>query len=186
MMITNTPVERALILHPYVWWDDSFSESEQLSLSEYFDKTATQDEQDVFLTDETQFMFGRFNSVVDRINHTFFSFDLLGYKHMELVRRTQETANHGWRMDAELGRISVHNVALVKKLTIIYHLNQPDLDFEGGELLITDSDQADPLYPEIQKNRIIAFPSFMIHKFLPVTKGASKVLKIHITGPKFR
>jgi PKHD-type hydroxylase len=72
-----------------------------------------------------------------------------------------------------------------RKLSIAMLLNTPGEDFEGGEFQINGWRENKPINIDIRKGRIIAFPSFMIHRVCPVTKGVRKSLVIWVSGPKF-
>jgi len=70
-----------------------------------------------------------------------------------------------------------------RKLSMSLLLNEPGVDFEGGELQFQVGTVPDT--PDTPKGRIIAFPSFMLHRVAPLTRGVRRSLVVWVTGPKF-
>jgi len=65
-------------------------------------------------------------------------------------------------------------------------VNEPGDEYEGGEFQINNSDEKDAETIPTKKGRMILFPSFMIHRVAPVTKGKRKSVVVWVTGPKFK
>ena len=69
-----------------------------------------------------------------------------------------------------------------RKLTAVCLLNDPS-EFTGGEFQIR-------LYSEytapLVKGSVIAFPSFLEHRVVPVTSGIRKTATMWLRGPRFR
>jgi PKHD-type hydroxylase len=61
-------------------------------------------------------------------------------------------------------------------------------EYEGGQFQMqTGSPEEDKLMTVEQlKGRVIGFPSFLLHRVTPVTKGTRKSLVIWVEGPKFK
>ena len=79
------------------------------------------------------------------------------------------------------------NIELVRKLSVVMQLSDPD-DYEGGDFYIqTGSPDPEKLIKmEQKKGRVLAFPSFMIHGVAPVTKGTRRSIVVWVEGPKFK
>jgi len=58
--------------------------------------------------------------------------------------------------------------------------------YEGGEFQINNGQEKDVETIPTKKGRMIIFPSFMIHRVAPVTKGKRKSVVVWVTGPKFK
>lgn len=54
-------------------------------------------------------------------------------------------------------------------ITAVYYFHQTPRAFQGGDLHIHPFDKSAPAIIEPRDNRLIAFPSFMLHEVLPVT-----------------
>ena len=50
-------------------------------------------------------------------------------------------------------------------------MNDPEKDFEGGGFSINTGKEKDAEQIPFKRGRIIVFPSFLIHRVSPVTKG---------------
>ena len=72
-----------------------------------------------------------------------------------------------------------------RKVSLTVQLSHPE-DYEGGEFQL-DSQYIQPDSIQL-KNRgtVLAFPSVIQHRVLPVTKGIRKSLVAWVEGPKFR
>ena len=54
-------------------------------------------------------------------------------------------------------------------ITAVYYFHQTPLAFAGGDLLIHPFDKSAPAVIEPRNNRLVAFPSFMLHEVTPVS-----------------
>jgi PKHD-type hydroxylase len=73
-----------------------------------------------------------------------------------------------------------------RKLTLIMALNQQDIDFEGGEIELIMGSVERPVKINLDKGKVIAFPSWMNYRIKPVTKGVRKFIAVWVEGPKFK
>ena len=69
-----------------------------------------------------------------------------------------------------------------RKISIVVQLSDP-LEYEGGELQISDG--GTNRVCEKTKGTIIIFPSYLLHRVTPVTKGTRRSLVLWVTGPPF-
>jgi PKHD-type hydroxylase len=69
-----------------------------------------------------------------------------------------------------------------RKLSIVIQLSDP-LEYEGGELQIFQG--GNPRICDKSKGSIIIFPSYLLHKVTPVTKGTRRSLVLWVSGPPF-
>lgn len=204
--ITNNLIEREFITYPFTWWDNPFTDEELKMVNDYCDtlelhkgkigldensessiNTNTRNSNICFFnpTQENSWIFHRFNGVIEQLNDQFYGFDLQGYDHIQYgIYDESEQQHYNWHMDTFLG--SNPHKDLMRKLSITFLLNEPNVDFEGGEFEINTGNHETPTVTETKKNRAICFPSWMIHRVKPVTKGIRKSLVIWVTGPKFR
>lgn len=123
----------------------------------------------------------KISDVVSEINSQFFHFDLTGfYEPAQLGLYTEDKQSHyGWHTDA-----SVKDRKAPRKLSMVLMLSDPS-EFEGGELEIkTESDS--PITLEQKKGRAWFFPSYVLHRVTPVTKGVRRSLVLWVGGPEFK
>lgn len=133
------------------------------------------------LTNETKDLWNKFSKVIAEVNSRYFHFDLTGfYEPMQLGVYTAEDKGHyDWHVDMFLG-----NKAAPRKLSMVLMLSDPS-EYEGGEFLLkTDSNM--PTKLDMVKGRAWFFPSYMLHKVCPVTRGIRKTLVLWVGGPPFK
>jgi len=139
--------------------------------------------------ENTAWIYDRLNWVIQQLNEQFYGFDLYGYDTMQYTEyESVEGGKYDFHMDTIMGR----NVPLdmqtqgIRKLSLTMALNEPGVDFEGGNFQINQGQEADAESVELKRGRIIAFPSWMLHRVAPTTKGKRKSLVIWVLGPKFK
>ncbi len=120
-------------------------------------------------------------NVVAEVNRTFFHFDLTGfYEPIQLGLYTSEDNGHyDWHVDG-----NNKDAGVPRKLSMSLLLSDPS-EFEGGEFqvkAVTD----EPRTMEFVKGRAWFFPSYMLHRVAPVTKGVRKSLVLWVGGPPFK
>jgi len=123
----------------------------------------------------------KFSNVVSDVNKQFFKYDLTGfYEPAQLGLYTgDEQSHYKWHVDG-----SSKDLHVPRKLSMVLMLSDPS-EFEGGELQIkTDSDDAITL--EQKKGRAWFFPSYILHRVTPVTRGIRRSLVLWVGGPEFK
>lgn len=200
--IYNDPHQRTKITYPWVYWDNAFTEEELQSIESYCDgfeteyatTMGTQDKTEIEkirISDvkffsrqlDTAWIFDRINFVITCVNEQFYGFELNGYDSFQYTKYTSDKrGNYGWHMDMALGDATPVDMLEPRKLSFSLLLND---DFEGGEFEMNEGQENTPTFLPTQKGRFICFPSFMIHRVKPVTKGTRKSIVVWVTGPKF-
>ena len=196
--IYNNPKQRAQVIFPYVTWENTFSDEELLKIINDCDNIGT--EQSTLLHDngpverlrisKTKFhfrdnsnawIFDKLNFVIQAANEQFYNFHLNGYESFQYTTYDKD-GKYDWHTDIHLGSPFQANSPEHRKLSLTVMLNH---DFEGGDFEINVQSESNPQKIEKQKGRIVLFPSFMIHRVTPVTKGIRKSLVVWVEGPKF-
>jgi len=130
-----------------------------------------------------KFVFEKFNSVFEYVNSMFYNFDINGYDYFQYAEYdAKELGQYNWHMDLSFGEQS-EDAYSTRKLSMSMLLNTPEVDFEGGDF---QTFLAKEINVPLKKGQILIFPSFIVHRVKPVTKGIRKSLVIWITGPKFK
>jgi PKHD-type hydroxylase len=89
-------------------------------------------------------------------------------------------------MDACLGSSHLPSDMIEpRKLSLSLLLNEPGVDYNGGDFQFNLGNEDGASSAECRKGRIIAFPSWAIHRVTPVTQGIRRSLVVWVTGPKF-
>ena len=105
-----------------------------------------------------------------------YRFDVEGIKEMQIAKYDEsEQGFFDWHMDVSPGFLS-------RKISLSVPLNSPD-EYEGGELEFNEG----VLRTLPQKaGCVISFPSFVLHRVTPVTKGCRYSLVGWVHGPDWR
>lgn len=91
----------------------------------------------------------------------------------------EEGQHYNWHIDTFL----LSGRPLDRKVTVVCLMNDPS-EFEGGELQFNVHGQY--FTAELKKGSYIAFPSFILHRVTPVTKGVRKTATLWLSGPAFK
>ena len=199
--IYNDPWTRTKITEPWVYWDNAFTTEELDQIVAYCEAQGTElgttfgskDEEEIKKhrvsnvkfhnrSPETAWIFDRLNNVIQAINEQFYGFHLNGYPSFQYTTYDAEKeGRYDWHTDMEFG--TSHSTDIEpRKLSLTFLLND---DFEGGQFQINRGKESTPIDVSCHKGRIILFPSFMIHRVAPVTKGIRRSIVVWVLGPKF-
>lgn len=185
-----------------VWINDTFTEQELDFIEEYCGDKELSDAKivsDEYVNDiriskvsffkkdeDTHWIFDKFNNQINSINEGCYGFDLYGYDNIQYTVYDKD-GKFDWHTDLlyddKLGDTANGET---RKLTLIMLLNNPEKDFTGGELMISGGREENAEHITMRRGTIVAFPSFVAHKIMPVTSGLRKSLVIWVEGPKFR
>lgn len=126
-----------------------------------------------------EWLHARLEEMVLRINAEFYRYDLYGLKEafQYTIYEGAEGGHYGWHVD-----VGERNYE-PRKISLSLQLSEPS-DYEGGELVLEAG--AGPQLAEKARGTLIAFPSFVLHRVVPVTSGIRKSLVIWVAGPEFR
>jgi len=106
------------------------------------------------------------------------NFDLIGFG--DTLQYTQyfgeQKGHYSWHADIGPG-------VSQRKLSIIIQLSDEE-DYEGGEVELKVGSR-DLVIPK-KKGGVAIFPSFILHRVLPVTEGNRKSLVAWISGPNYK
>jgi predicted 2-oxoglutarate/Fe(II)-dependent dioxygenase YbiX len=127
-------------------------------------------------TDEFHEIYRTLFELVGNCNRDFYQFNI-----HELVENIQYTVyneddqgHYDWHVDMGPGKAR-------RKLSLVVQLSDPS-EYEGGELQINTGKI---MIPEKEKGTVILFPSYLLHRVTPVTKGTRRSLVVWINGPAF-
>lgn len=135
----------------------------------------------IHLNSNTSWLYEKATTYARRVNGEYYRFDIDGlYESMQFtIYEDTENGFYNWHQD--LGVYST--VSVTRKMSMSMILSEPD-SYEGGDLEIWGSSGIMKA-PKI-KGTPVFFPSFLLHRVTPVTKGTRKSLVIWFGGPAFR
>jgi PKHD-type hydroxylase len=202
-VIVNNPTDRRSVTRRWAIWRDGFTSEELTDIEVYCDRAGVEPGGMLGGNDESRgrksavgfhkpdglnsWFFKKLNGIVEALNAQCYGFDLSGYVYFQYtVYRGEAGGFYDWHMDMILGDGHSHFDEGTRKLSLSLLLSEPGADFTGGEFLINDGRQDAPLIIPLRKGELAAFPSWMIHKVAPVTRGTRKSIVVWVLGPKFR
>jgi PKHD-type hydroxylase len=134
-------------------------------------------------TNETEWIYDKLMKLIVAANYDIWQFDLSHIR--DSIQYTEYTAgedenSHGkydWHLD--VGPFPVNN----RKISITVQLSDPS-EYEGGQLELWN-DTTPSLCPS-GKGNVILFPSYLLHRVTPITKGTRKSLVLWVGGRPFK
>ena len=202
--LSNHPNILNQVMYPYAYWDDFLSDELLEKTIEYCKDTETgksfiinEDGKEVEVSDirkskimmhlcndSNSFLFDKLLDVATHMNDNFFNFDLLGFDHFQYTVYDEVGSHYAFHTDIILGENIPQGMILTRKLSFSLVLSDSS-EYEGGDFEILVNGGS-PIKVEQKKGRIIAFPSFMMHRVSPVTSGCRKSIVFWVVGPKFK
>jgi PKHD-type hydroxylase len=202
--ITNKSIAKSFITYIHAQYDNVFTKDElekiiQLSNELPLDAGTTSRQDKSISTrvsrinfqepnDKNQWIFDKLNNLIVHANSEFFDYDLTGYECYQYAEYDMKDSGHyDYHIDIMLNGDNLNggvDALETRKLSISILLNEPGVDFEGGEFYIKQSNIDDVV--KLKAGSAFLFSSFLLHKVAPVTKGNRKSLVIWVRGPKFK
>jgi PKHD-type hydroxylase len=186
-----------LMGHEQVWatWKDAFSDSEIAAIIELGEArrqdsaTINGDKLDetvrktkvswIEQNDATVWLYDKMGFIARQLNGSHYDFDLSGFgESFQYTVYNEEGSHYDWHMDK-----GVIGTLPPRKLSLVLQLSDPT-EYEGGDLLLLYGKEAVPM--ERAKGLVVGFPSWILHKVTPITKGTRRSLVVWTSGPKFR
>ena len=135
---------------------------------------------------DNRWIFERVADAFETANRDAYNFELDGFTRFQYSEYNDRGAHYEYHMDLSFASISERAV-IGRKLSLSVMLNDHS-EFSGGDfqMVIDSQTMASPITVPHKKGRFVFFPSFLIHRVAPVTKGSRRSLVFWALGPKFR
>lgn len=179
----------------FVTWNDGFSDEDialidKLAESRNAIEASTGDNQKenkirvsdvtwIECSQDSEWLYDRLAHISNQLNGQFYRFDLFGFQE-DLQYTIYDSATQGhytWHVD------SGFSTKVSRKLSVVVQLSDPS-EYEGGDLEIMTG--VDPIKVDKKKGLVTVFPSYVLHRVTPVTKGIRKSLVVWCVGPSFK
>ncbi len=127
---------------------------------------------------DTKWIYERMQAVVRTMNERIWQFDVRGFsEHFQYtVYHGSEGGHYDWHVDQG-------DMITLRKLSMSLQLTDPS-DYDGCDLQLHGVNKVETAPRE--RGTLIAFPSYVLHRVTPITRGARKSLVVWVTGPQFR
>lgn len=114
------------------------------------------------------------------INANYFNYDITGiYEDLQYTKYLgSQNQHYEWHIDKHF-----HSEYPQRKLSFVLQLSDPE-EYEGGDLEILDGPEKIVFRKE--KGLAYVFPSWLLHRVTPITKGIRRSLVIWSAGPAFK
>jgi PKHD-type hydroxylase len=196
-----TPFDYAQFSLPYyLCFDNLFTTDELSNIETYCDKLKVhQATIDVNTPDksrnclinlcavdkENTWLFDKLLNVSKFVNDNGFNFELAGFHYFQYTKYNGLGTQYDFHSDMRMDNYPTMSDVASRKLSFSLVLSDNN-DYEGGEFQIKHP-WGDYLETVPQtKGRIIAFPSFMIHRVSALTSGVRKSVVFWALGPRFK
>jgi PKHD-type hydroxylase len=135
--------------------------------------------------EQTYWIFEKLNYIIQLNNEQFWNFDLNGYASFQYTEyEASQGGKYDFHADIDYSQREGAVDPQTRKLSLSLILSEPGVDFEGGEFQILLD--REPITCAQAKGSVLLFPSWVIHRVTPVTRGVRKSIVVWVTGPKFR
>ena len=132
-------------------------------------------------SDETKWIYDKIGELAGIANKDMYHFDLNNMP--ENIQYTEyygtNKGHYDWHMD-----IGSSGFMQFRKLSVTVQLSGPD-EYDGGDLQIWGGGQYPSTAPR-GKGNVVIFPSFMMHRVAPVTRGTRKSFVLWLGGGHYR
>lgn len=126
---------------------------------------------------DNAWIFRKLGDLATQINYERYGYDLYGFQEELQLARYSEGHFFDWHGD--FGPAGASN----RKLSVSVQLTDPD-EYEGGDLEFMINTKK--VKAQRGLGTVIIFPSFVMHRVTPITKGARHSLVGWVSGPPFR
>lgn len=179
------------------WWDNGFTSEELDSICEMGERQPPQISMVgsgsgivnneirtsiISWIDAQGWIADRLEFIANQLNGKYFGLDLWGFaeklQYSVYKYNKQSKGHYTWHMDQGPNTLSP------RKLSLVVQLSDPS-EYEGGNLeFFTGLDE--PEVAQKQRGIVYAFPSYVMHRVSPVTRGTRRSLVVWISGPRFK
>jgi PKHD-type hydroxylase len=195
--LSNFPYERAFLNRPYTA-EVEFTSEEVDRMNDLFSRDELRPANVIggaieagrvsninfyYPNQATFWIFEKLNYIIELNNSQIWNFDLNGY---ESFQYTEYPASTGGKYDfhSDIDYTTLHkDDPQTRKLSLTLVLSEPGIDYEGGDFQVLIGPE--PITCPQAKGMVILFPSWVLHRVTPVTRGVRKSVVVWVTGSKF-
>lgn len=132
------------------------------------------------MTETYKWIYDKIGDMAYEANQNLYHFDL--HSMPEQIQYTEyydyEKGHYDWHMDTGYGNLSQRKISVTVQLSDTH-------EYEGGDLQLWPGGTY-PLIAPRGKGNVVIFPSFMMHRVTPVTRGTRKSFVLWLGGGHYR
>ena len=135
----------------------------------------------IYQDEKTEWLYNKLFKMTKEANNNCWNFNLTGFNEAcQYAHYEAPTGHYDYHLDIDGGNGDKDSPAVTRKISVVVQLSDPS-EYEGGELTIQPGNKT------IKRGLGITtlFPSYLLHKVTPVTKGLRKSLVMWVSGPPF-
>ena len=130
----------------------------------------------IYPEDTSEWLFKKLEEMIVQANDQNWKFNLHAF--YESIQYTvYDPGSAGYSYHYDIG----NTIQSQRKVSVTVNLND---DFEGGELQLRVG--AEPVTVKPEKGKVVVFPSYMLHRVLPVKSGTRRSLVLWVGGDHYR
>jgi len=130
--------------------------------------------------DDNRWLFTKLITLALEANISSYNFDIQTITDpLHYVVYPEDGGHLNWHMDVGTGKVNQ------RKLALTVQLSNPN-EYEGGNFQIWGGGKDQFLNLTKNKGDVIIFPSFLMHRVTPITKGKRKALVFWVGGTPFK
>lgn len=135
---------------------------------------------------ENEGLFNMLIDAADSVNDHFYQFDLWGFESFQYTVYDEPGSHYDYHPDMIFGEYTLpDDLKAPRKLSFSLLLSDPR-DYSGGQFELMYQNPNKTAIVDQPRGRIIAFPSYILHRVTPIKSGVRKSIVFWATGPKFK
>ena len=131
----------------------------------------------IFDNPDNRWLYNRIGQIGSQTNMERYGFEILGYN--DALQMAEYTEGHFFEWHMDFGPGGASN----RKLSISVQLSDSD-EYEGGDLQFMINHKI--LCAPRTKGTVVIFPSFVLHRVTPITKGTRRSIVGWLAGQPYR
>ena len=134
---------------------------------------------------DNEWLFDMLVHAANAVNDHFYQFDLWGFERFQYTVYDEPGHHYDYHPDMVFGEQVTNDLRMPRKLSFSVILSDPT-DYTGGQFEFMYQNPKKTSIVEQPKGRVIAFPSYILHRVTPIRSGVRKSIVFWATGPKFK
>jgi PKHD-type hydroxylase len=138
------------------------------------------------LEEDNEWLFDMLLHAATSVNDHFYNFDLWGFESFQYTVYDEPGSHYDYHPDMIFGEYRLpEDLKMPRKLSFSLILSDPS-EYSGGQFEFMYQNPNKTSIVDQPKGRIIAFPSYILHRVKPIVSGVRKSIVFWVTGPKFK